>query len=492
MKKPKNINRRQFLIGSGGFMLAIPTLPSLLPSALATPQNRVSRFVSIGRKDGVPLKFFPKVNYNELTQLGETMRYMNMSDISGNISNCFGEKFNELKEHMLFLRSINGMETSGDHGSNSILTAVNLKNFPDRVPSIGLYHSIDKYIIDKIYQETPFEEQLNINMSWSSSTASYSIRNTGNNNIKRLPAYLSPKSIFDAYFSQGGNQESDSSKNEILAIDKVIENLRSVRNGRKISSNDKITLDKFSEEIFEAQSKLKAAQPLSCNNLDQIDNGSNLKEKIELTFKVMSLVLKCDRTRVINFSFNPDTLIKPYFGGKFHHGESHSTRAENVAIFEQMHKWHNDFMADFILELNEEDPLNPGTKYLDNTLIFNSNEIGSQSNGNGTGTDNNHLRVDVPCVLFGNVNDYFKTGRYIDYRNSNSPKNNRWWKPVGHPYNQVLTTIMNAFGVSHTEWEISNTPGYGDYRGQKYNKSHPDIMSLGNKRDPLPFIKKAS
>ena len=77
---------------------------------------------------------------------------------------------------------------------------------------------------------------------------------------------------------------------------------------------------------------------------------------------------------------------------------------------------------------------------------------------------------------------------YIDYRNSNTHKNGRWYRPVGHPYNQVLTTIMDSFGVPYTRWEKNGVVGYGDYTGTKYSKSHPDIMSLGNKRDPLPGI----
>ena len=107
-----------------------------------------------------------------------------------------------------------------------------------------------------------------------------------------------------------------------------------------------------------------------------------------------------------------------------------------------MHKWHNDFIADFIKDLKTEDPFNTGKSILENTLVFMSNEIGNQGNGGQTGNDANHIRVDVPCVLFGNVNKYFKTGRYLDYRNDNPPANNRWYKPLGHPYNQVSVSSM--------------------------------------------------
>ena len=60
---------------------------------------------------------------------------------------------------------------------------------------------------------------------------------------------------------------------------------------------------------------------------------------------------------------------------------------------------------------------------------------------------------------------------------------------MGHPYNQVLQTIMNAYGLTYSDWEKDGVIGYGDYRGMPYNKSHPSIMSLGDKRSPLPGIK---
>ena len=51
---------------------------------------------------------------------------------------------------------------------------------------------------------------------------------------------------------------------------------------------------------------------------------------------------------------------------------------------------------------------------------------------------------------------------------------------------------MNAYGVHYSEHEQYGIAGFGDYRGQLYNKSTPGLMSLGNKRDPLPYIRKAS
>lgn len=483
-----DFNRRHFLMGSGGFMLAIPFLGSLVGSAAFGNTQRVSRFMSVLRRDGAPLDFWPDVsltNHASLKILGPTTRSMDLTSIQGNISGCFGDKYELLKEHMLMFRSINGMELNGDHGTDAILNASNIKAPID----LGQYETIDEIILRKLYAEGIPATPLNVATSWAN-RKSYSYYKDNNGEMIKRGGYNQPKDIFDNYF--GGITLSNSKlakDDEKLVIDKVFAHLKSVRNGRKISSVDKERLDKFSDEIFSVQTKLNGAKKISCSQPDSVGNGANLAERIQNTFKVLELVLKCDLTRVINYDFNPDTLIAPYFNGKQHHGLSHGSSSENMAIFAEMHKWHHDFLADFLLTLKEEDPLNPGTSYLDNTLCLLSNEIGSQGSSNLVSHDTNHIRVDVSTVLIGNVNDYFKTGRYLDYQNDNVPNNKRWYRPMGHSYNQLLTTIMNSYGVQHTDWEIGGVAGYGDYRGMKYGKSLPSNMTLGDKRSPLPFIR---
>ena len=491
MKKPILYNRRQFLFGSGGFFLSIPLLPSLLSQSARGNSSSVSRFVSILRRDGAPIDFWPRLSLNQLTKLGPTTREFDLSKINGDLSYCFGSKFNDLKSDMIILKSINGMEKFGDHGSDCILTAMNYKKFPERNPSGGPYESIDQHIIRKIYGDSdPFEKQLNIQISYSSKRNSYSWYLDGDN-PKKHPAYNNPKTIFNDFFNIEKPDSVRDLENEKLVIDKVLAHFNSVKNSKSISKNDKLRLEEFSEEIFSVQSQLDNSNDYAGCVVPSGTNGNyvNLEQRIQQTFKVMTLALKCDRTRVINFDFNPDTIIAPYFNGKGHHGVSHGNSSEYVNVFKNMHKWHNDFIADFIKDLKTEDPFNTGKTILENTLVFMSNEIGNQGNGGQTGNDANHIRVDVPCVLFGNVNKYFKTGRYLDYRNDNTPANNRWYKPLGHPYNQVLTTIMNAYGLTYHDWERNNVRGFGDYRGQLYNKSKPDLMTLGDKRSPLPFIK---
>ena len=74
MKKPILYNRRQFLFGSGGFFLSIPLLPSLLSQSARGNSSSVSRFVSILRRDGAPIDFWPRLSLNQLTKLGPTTR----------------------------------------------------------------------------------------------------------------------------------------------------------------------------------------------------------------------------------------------------------------------------------------------------------------------------------------------------------------------------------------------------------------------------------
>jgi hypothetical protein len=42
---------------------------------------------------------------------------------------------------------------------------------------------------------------------------------------------------------------------------------------------------------------------------------------------------------------------------------------------------------------------------------------------------------------------------------------------------------MNKMGLSHTEWESGNEPGFGDYRVNFKNQ-----YDFGDRRTPLPMI----
>ena len=97
-----------------------------------------------------------------------------------------------------------------------------------------------------------------------------------------------------------------------------------------------------------------------------------------------------------------------------------------------------------------------GTTYLDNSIVFWGNELGM-----------NHLNYSMPTLLAGSGGGYLNTGRYIDYIDWN--RNVRFSQENGMviegiPYNRLLNTLLQAFGLQPSDYEAAAGEGYGENR----------------------------
>jgi hypothetical protein len=130
------------------------------------------------------------------------------------------------------------------------------------------------------------------------------------------------------------------------------------------------------------------------------------------------------------------------------------------------------------LDVTEAD----GATYLDNSLVFWGNELGM-----------NHLNYSVPTLLAGSLGGHFETGRYIDYIDWNrSVKFSQHNGMVieGVPYNRLLVSILQGFGLVPADYERSAGQGYGETRtlGKPSDAFAVDYdaSQLGN---PLPSLR---
>ena len=104
-----------------------------------------------------------------------------------------------------------------------------------------------------------------------------------------------------------------------------------------------------------------------------------------------------------------------------------------------------------VIEKLDVDRSDGDQTYLDNSLVFWGNELGM-----------NHLNYSVPVLLAGSLGGHFKTGRYIDYIDWNrSVKFSQHNGMVieGVPYNRLLVSILQGFGLEPSDYERSARPG---------------------------------
>jgi hypothetical protein len=95
----------------------------------------------------------------------------------------------------------------------------------------------------------------------------------------------------------------------------------------------------------------------------------------------------------------------------------------------RMNKYFNSYLALFAQQLAQYNLLN-------STLVVTMSDVGNPAN---------HDCVNLPCIILGGANGYFKMGQYLQMS-----------KPTSQ--NALFVSIANAFGVNITNYGVSNNP----------------------------------
>ncbi len=164
------------------------------------------------------------------------------------------------------------------------------------------------------------------------------------------------------------------------------------------------------------------------------------------------------------------------------HGNSHQSGPEAEARSLEFNTWIGARVAELLQKMDgfvEAD----GTTLLDNSAVLWSNEISMFSS---------HYQLDMPTLVAGSAGGGLSTGDVIDYRQADATWT-RGGPRLGRPYNQVLTTIMSALGLSPSEWELGGGPGFGHYDkiGHRYAKNGGWDRFIGAEREYLPHLHQA-
>lgn len=181
--------------------------------------------------------------------------------------------------------------------------------------------------------------------------------------------------------------------------------------------------------------------------------------------RIIALALACDMTRVVTCVL--PILVPPDFGypsdPDLHGGYAHSSvddgpepylpRSEvAMTIYNQ---WHAQRFASLLSML---DSLPEGT----GTLLDHANVLWMSELGTGT-----HTHVNLPIVLAGGGDGFFRTGTYVRYpRDILSPWVPNWWRtptmPMGPGISRLYVTLMRAMGLNdETFGQASLTLGDG-------------------------------
>lgn len=500
------ISRRHFLRGAGGFLLALPILPSLLArNAMAAATDKF--FVFITSQDGaiLPANLFPSTDASTPFSLypGHTIYHSTLSSLAGaqGLSPTLGPSLTPHLPKMNLLRGLDWRSYLGHcYGATNCLGNIGSMEggaYP-QAPNIG---TIDQVIAhaSSFYATAPKQRSMIINPRQnqynicSSQGWADPFNRTGQ--VSFLPPDSDPNALFAKIFNgvQSGAGNTDST-----IVDAVYNDYQTLKGNSRLGSQDKATLDHHLQSLQELNQKLN--QTVACTvpgappSIPTIAGQSvaTVEQSYALFNSVVAAAIRCGLSRVATIHVSSAYNFPDEFGTNGSHTLSHD--AENPASQAQIvanNKWIIDRVyADLLNKLNVSNGL--GGTYLDSGLVCYSSENSLR-----------HCNRDMMILAAGSANGWLNTNRYIDYRNRSGQNlgTEQFYdfyngtpitvKP-GLLISRFFVTALQAMGLAPAEYAVPGVSGYG-YSGQyeTYNTGVGNAynLDLPNVNVPLPLWK---
>jgi len=533
-------SRRLFLTGLGGATLAIPLLPSLLPKALrpvakAQEEDVPRRFVALKTYNGAPvLDWYPRAKVGYATRDVDgtliadqplTTATGNHSDgdayyghhapltdlVDGGISNIFGPAMMPFIDQMNLFRGLDFMPgMNHNYGGYLGNFGLNTNGTGGPVDGAQINATIDHVMAQSssLYPAAPSGPRV-LHVGSRANTSSYAPVDPsdplaiGQGAIQQAQAYTNPRTAFDVVFGTTAPDPMAGPGTSELLIDQVLDDYRRAVRGPHLSAEDRDTLEAHITRLTELQMSLGSTpgvvgcEPTAPVDLDtggefSVDIG-DVATLFDNLVDVVVLALACDATRVVTLDVTK--MVIDDGGETFGMGDSENANSAGRDNWHfQAHQWDDNarrwlgqgarWVADRVVArlLNglQETTERDGESLLHHSMVMWSNELSF-----------NHLNYSIPTVMWGSAGGQLRTGRYVDYTD--------WDRPIrfrqhdgsvieGVQFNRLLVTIMQAMGLSPSEYEREAGRGFGEYRPVGKGDGFARDYDESNVGDPLPDL----
>lgn len=395
--KPRTLNRRRFLRGSG-VALSLPVLESVRPVLAQDNESPTpKRMLLISNNLGVlPDQFFPKTSGREY-ELSPYLR-----DLV------------EFRDDFTVISGLSHPDVDGGHSTeNCFLTAA-------RGPTKSGFRntiSLDQFAAERLGPVTRFPT-LNLGVNIDKANRSLSWTRDG----ALLPAEDSATALFRKMFIQGDPLSVERQLHKLderaSILDTLLDDTRQVR--QAIGRDDQKRLDQYLTSVREIEQRLdverqweQRAKPTTDEQPPHdIRDQKQFFEQFELMLSMARLAFESDSTRIITlmvdafatppFKLHPDQNTTDGYHNLSHHGQSESKVQQLIeADHQQMSLLHQLFSH--LAEVREgEDRL------LDRTMIL---------FGSNMGDANTHVNTNLPILLAGGG---FKHGQHLAFRSDHN------------------------------------------------------------------------
>lgn len=501
MRRTIALTRRQFLLGASGFSLALPVLPSLLVSTAygADPQFvRRPRLYWLTTNHGAAFEsnFFPSAESLDESRVLFSDHEVRRGSLRAKLDSGRAALSPVLQADALALTAkriqalnvIQGLDIPfsighhtgghlGNYARNDGLAgpAAMLKSFP--VPTIDQLLAWSP----SFYQDLSAVRERALVLGSHAISWGYSNPSSGGGTVQNVRGVSSSLELFNRIFVPPTAAPELARK---PVVDHVLASYKRLRNGqRRLSAEDRQRLDDHIDRVAELQRKLSAGHARSCAgasapeddslvHLDDPDPAASIRYA-QLFNEVVAIAFMCGTSRIAVFGLPDDKRNFAGYRGDWHNDIAHMWQSPDsqALIVSAYQRIFEHVFLDMIARLDVEEA--PGMTYLDNSLL-----VWSQESGMST-----HSSISLPIVSAGSAGGYLNTGHFIDYRRFGDPGSQ--YDPLfkgtlmyaGVLYNQFLANVLQAMGLSPSDFELWGYRGYG----------HPAVDPLGY--GVLPFAK---
>ena len=331
-----DVNRRGWLRGAGGALMALPYLDAM--ASAADRQSQPMRMVCIGLNFGfVPRLFFP-------TETGPSYQLSERLAPLAELRN----------EFTVFSGLDHGLNAQGGHGGvHAYLSGVLSKNSRG-MPESNI--SVDQKAAQIVGAETRFPSlQLssgrdpNNLISWSAAGGS-------------LPPIFDVGTIYNLLFQKTDPRLRHSTQGQYAARASILDLVKADAKylHSRVGVRDKRKLDHYFQSVRAVEKRLTQAtqwleipKPVVDYTLPMAANQLNFADRVPLYYDLMALALQTDSTRVITLALAD---IGANYGGfnisrGYHHLTHHGKVPEYIKELSVIEQFHTQQFARFIKQL---------------------------------------------------------------------------------------------------------------------------------------------
>jgi hypothetical protein len=421
----KRLSRRLVLKGAGGVTVTLPLLSAFDARADGPPPKR---FIASYVPNGVfTPEWFPTAGANESTF---TLKQIH-------------QPLAPYRDRCLFVQgldmgvAIQGTGEMHQRGLGALLTGAKLNSgtfIGNDGSSAGWAKgkSIDQELAQMIGQGTAVPSlQLGVNCQERDVSG---VMSYGGDAQPLLPQN-DPRVTFRNLFANANQPMLDETqKRRKSVLDAVLDQIAVVK--RRMGTVDQQRLDAHFTKVRALEQRVTALPPGACpapmppGDLDPLME-SKMPEVAKLQLDLVTLAFQCDLTRVVTIMWSD---AKNHRGMSFlginssihnitHYGDTDPGRLKLI----DRDRWQMQQFA-YILESLKNVTQANGTTLLDHTLVFQGSDV---SRGNV------HSHDDMPHLLAGGAGGW-QMGRLVRFG--------------GQQHNNLLVSILNAFGGQHGTW----------------------------------------